>query len=311
MIWLVVVLTAVSVGLLVFGVAAGMSSGQADIVRARLEEVRSGARGHHELRERRRRRQRRERLQNLMEALGERLSDEQSKRSEGNRELLMYAGYRSANAPAIFLGTRLTLALSLVALTLFGSAFLPGPATDSALVVGFAGVLGWMLPFFYVRRKKDARQNELKRALPDALDLLVVCVEAGLGLNQALMRVSDEMDRISTELADELTLVSLQIRAGTPRGEALQNLAERTGLSEVRALVGVLVQTDRFGTSVGQALRVHSENLRDKRRQAAEEEAAKLSIKMLFPLIFFIFPAIFVVLLGPAIFEFSAIFGNI
>lgn len=309
MIWLVVILTALAVALLVVGVA-GMPSGQTEVVRARLEEIRSGTHGHRELQERRRRRQRRERLQTLMEALGERLSEEGSKRSEGTREMLLHAGYRSSNAAAIFLGTRLTLALVLATAAFFGVAFSPASGSGTALSTGFAGVLGWMLPFFYVKRRMKARQRELQRALPDALDLLVVCVEAGLGLNQALLRVSEEMDRISSDLADELTIVSLQIRAGTPRAEALKNLAERTGLADVRALVGVLVQTDRFGTSVGHALRVHSENLRDKRRQRAEEEAAKLSVKMLFPLIFFIFPAIFVVLLGPAFFRISEIFGS-
>lgn len=310
MIWIVVVLTALSVVLLVVGVA-GMPSGQSEVVRARLEELRTGVRGHRDLQERRRRRQRRERLQTLLEALGERLSDETSKRGEGMRDMLLFAGYRHPNASAIFLGSRVALAIVLAGAAFSGIAFLPASGSGGLLAVAFAGVLGWMLPFFYVKRKMKARQRELQRALPDALDLLVVCVEAGLGLNQALLRVSEEMDRISAELADELTIVSLQIRAGTPRGEALKNLAERTGLADVRSLVGVLVQTDRFGTSVGHALRVHSENLRDKRRQRAEEEAAKLSIKMLFPLICFIFPAIFVVLLGPAFFRISEVFGNL
>lgn len=310
MIWFVVVLTALSVVLLVVGVA-GMPSGQSEVVRARLEELRTGERGHRQLQERRRRRQRRERLQTLLEALGERLSDETSKRGEGMRETLLYAGYRHPNASAIFLGARVALAALLAGIAFFGIAFLPISGSRSLMGTAFAGVLGWMVPYFWVKRKMKARQRELQRALPDALDLLVVCVEAGLGLNQALLRVSEEMDRISSELADELTIVSLQIRAGTPRGEALKNFAERTGLADVRSLVGVLVQTDRFGTSVGNALRVHSENLRDKRRQRAEEEAAKLSIKMLFPLIFFIFPAIFVVLLGPSFFRISEIFGNL
>lgn len=310
MIWFIVVFTALSVVLLVVGIA-GMPSGQTEVVRARLEELRTGVRGHRQLQERRRRRQRRERLQTLLEALGERLSDESGRRSEGTKEMLLYAGYRSPNASAVFVGTRIMLAALLAGIAFFGVAFLPVSASRSALGTGFAGVLGWMVPYFYVKRRMKHRQRELQRALPDALDLLVVCVEAGLGLNQALMRVSEEMDRISSDLADELTIVTLQIRAGTPRGEALKNFAERTGLPDVRSLVGVLVQTDRFGTSVGNALRVHSENLRDKRRQRAEEEAAKLSIKMLFPLIFFIFPAIFVVLLGPSFFRITEIFGNL
>ena len=138
---------------------------------------------------------------------------------------------------------------------------------------------------------------------------MVVCVEAGLGLNQALVRVGEEMDRISSSMSEELTLVSLEIRAGTPRPEALRNLARRTGVADVQALVGMLIQTDRFGTSVARALRTQSEALRTKRRQRAEEAAAKTTIKMLFPLALCIFPAMFVVILGPAPFHLAEVFG--
>ena len=129
---------------------------------------------------------------------------------------------------------------------------------------------------------------------------MVVCVEAGLGLNQAIVRISEEIRHLSPELSNELAMVNLEIRAGTPRDEALRNLGERTGVDDLRSLATLLVQTDRFGTSVAQALNIQSETLRQKRRQRAEEQAAKLSIKMLFPLTFFIFPALFVVVLGPA-----------
>jgi tight adherence protein C len=131
----------------------------------------------------------------------------------------------------------------------------------------------------------------------------VVSVEAGLGLNQALVRVSEEIYRISPVLSEQLALVNLEIRAGTSREEALRNLAERTGLQDISSLVGMLIQTDRFGTSVAQALRVHSETMRTKRRQRAEEAAAKTTIKMVFPLVFCIFPALFVVILGPALIQ--------
>ena len=143
----------------------------------------------------------------------------------------------------------------------------------------------------------------MQKALPDALDMLVVSVEAGLGLNQALMRVSEEIDRVSPVLSEQLALVNLEIRAGTAREEALRNLGERTGLQDINSLVGMLIQTERFGTSVAQALRVHSETMRTKRRQRAEEAAAKTTIKMIFPLVFCIFPALFVVILGPALIE--------
>lgn len=302
MIWAVAALAAVAVGLGVFA-AASMSGGQGQVVRERLSELRQGVRGHRQLQERRRRQERRERIQTLLEALGERVTDESGKRKSEASEFLLHAGYTSSNAAAIYIGSRLVLAAGLAAVVFFGGAFLPFEATQQMLYGATAALLGWMLPFFYVKRKRDARQREIQRALPDALDLLVVCVEAGLGLNQAVLRVSEEMDRISPELGDELTIVSLQIRAGTPRPEALRNLADRTGLNDVQSLVGVLVQTDRFGTSVANALRVHSENLRDKRRQRAEEQAAKTSIKMMFPLVFFIFPAIFVVILGPGLLQ--------
>jgi tight adherence protein C len=154
-----------------------------------------------------------------------------------------------------------------------------------------------------VSRRVKKRQKEMQRALPDALDLLVVSVEAGLGLNAALLRVSDEIDRMSPVLSEQLALVNLEIRAGTSREDALRNLADRTGLQDISSLVGMLIQTDRFGTSVAQALRVHADTMRTKRRQRAEEAAAKTTIKLVFPLVFCIFPAMFVVILGPALIE--------
>ncbi len=140
----------------------------------------------------------------------------------------------------------------------------------------------------------------MQKALPDALDLLVVCVEAGLGLNHSLRRVAHEIGAVSPALAQELTTVNLEIRAGAPRLEAIKNLGERTGLDDLRALAAMLVQTERFGTSIAQALRVHADSLRVKRQFQAEERAQKASVKLIFPLVLFIFPGIFVVLVGPA-----------
>jgi tight adherence protein C len=157
-----------------------------------------------------------------------------------------------------------------------------------------------MLPSGVLRRKIRLRQKEIQKALPDALDMLVICVEAGLGLNQALARVSDEVETMSSVLAEELQIVNLEMRAGTAREDALRNLGERTDVPDLRSLATMLIQTDRFGTSIAQALRVHSDTLRTKRRQRAEEAAAKTTIKLVPPLVFFIFPAIFVVVLGPA-----------
>jgi len=144
---------------------------------------------------------------------------------------------------------------------------------------------------------------EIQAALADALDLLVACVEAGMGLNQALVRVAEEVRNVSESLAEELAMVNLEIRAGTPRDQALRNLAERTGSDDVEALVSMLIQTERFGTSVGRALRVQASTLRQKRRQRAEEAAAKTTIKLVFPLVLFVFPALFVVILGPAVIQ--------
>ena len=146
-----------------------------------------------------------------------------------------------------------------------------------------------------------ARQHRLRLSLPDALDLLVICVEAGLGLDQSLMRVAEELRIAHPELSDEIALVNLEMRVGKTRLDALRELARRTGLEDVKALVAMLIQTERFGTSVAQSLRVHSDDLRIKRRQRAEEMSAKTTVKMVPPLVFFIFPALMVVILGPAV----------
>ncbi len=309
MIYLVALLTATSVGLLVLAVTS-VPSAQTRTLKRRLEELRAGEASYHELQERRRRQAKRERLETVLEAVGERMGHEGVRR-EGMRSLLRYAGYRRPNALFVFLAARLILAAGFGAGAFFAAAVFPMTALQRLLLVAFGVLMGWMLPLLYVSRKKKARQRELQKAVPDALDLMVVCVEAGLGLNQALQRVAQEMDRVSPTMGDELMLVTLEIRAGTPRDEALRNLAGRTGLDDIQSLTSMLIQTDRFGTSIAQALRVHAESLRDKRRQLAEEAAAKTSIKMLFPLVFFVFPAIFIVLLGPSVFRFRDLFGGL
>jgi len=309
MLWAVVFLIAISVSLLVVGIA-NLSPVRGRVVKTRLEQIQTGG-PTRELRDRRRRQRRREQLQTLLEALGERITGERTREMKKTEELLVHAGFRHPNAMPIFFAIRLLLAAGLGAATLLLATTRGLQTTQIALFTAVGGLSGWLLPIFFMRVRRDRRQKELQRGLPDALDLLVVCVEAGLGLNQALVRVSEEVDRISKDLSEELMIVTLQIRAGTPRPDALRNLAERTGLEDVRSLVGMLIQTDRFGTSVGKSLRIHAETLRDKRRQRAEEAAAKLSIKMLFPLVFLIFPAIFVVLLGPAVFQLMEVFGGL
>ncbi len=170
------------------------------------------------------------------------------------------------------------------------------------LLVGVPG-LGFFLPRFILKRMIKDRQNRIRLGLPDALDLTVICVEAGLALDQALMRVGQDLHHAHPDLSDEFHLVNLEMRAGKPRVEALRNLVDRTGVDDIRSLVGTLIQTDRFGTSVAQALRVHSDSLRTERRQRAEEQAAKTTIKMVPPLVVFVLPSIIFVTIGPAIIE--------
>jgi tight adherence protein C len=217
------------------------------------------------------------------------------------RQQLIHAGYREPSAVAIFWGARLALTVGLGALGFLVVQAATGDGIRALLAGGWGAGLGWVGPSVRVRSRARARQKDIQRALADALDLMVVCVEAGLALNQALVRVADEIRHVSQVTSDELTLVNLEIRAGVPRDEALRNLGDRTGVADLQSLVAMLIQTDRFGTSVAQALRVHSDTMRTKRRQRAEEAAAKTTIKLVFPLAFCIFPALFVVILGPAL----------
>ena len=215
------------------------------------------------------------------------------------QERLTHAGYRSGEALTVFFGIRLGLAIALFVLGT--SPFIP----KSGLVVGLAGAaFGYLLPSMGLARKAKARQHRIRLSLPDALDLLVVSVEAGLGLDQAIQRVGEELAFAHPELSSELRLINLELRAGKGRAEALRNLADRTGVDDLSSLAAMLIQTDKFGTSVARSLRVHSETLRTKRRQRAEEAAAKTGVKMVFPLVFCIFPAIWVVTIGPAAIKF-------
>ncbi|MBI4264012.1 MAG: type II secretion system F family protein [Acidobacteria bacterium] len=212
------------------------------------------------------------------------------------QQRLVHAGYRRHEAVAVFFGIRVGCGLLLF--TLLSTPALVRPNVPAALG---AAALGYLLPNILLGRMAKRRQHRIRLSLPDALDLLVVSVEAGLGLDQAIQRVGGELAFAHPELSEELRLINLELRAGKPRTEALHNLAARTGVDDLASLVAILVQTDKFGTSVAQSLRVHSDTLRTKRRQRAEEAAAKTGAKMVFPLVFCIFPAIWVVTLGPAI----------
>lgn len=214
-----------------------------------------------------------------------------------NELLMVRAGYRTSQAMMAIRGFKIIVPIALLGLVFFTGIYTWHPM----VVIGIAALAGYLLPDMWLTWRVHARQRLLRRALPDGLDLLVICVEAGLGLDQALLRVAQELSVAHPELSDELHLVNLEMRVGKTRLDAMRDLARRTGLDDINALVSMLIQTERFGTSVAQSLRVHSDDLRMKRRQRAEQAAAKTSVKMVPALVFFIFPALMVVILGPAI----------
>jgi tight adherence protein C len=214
------------------------------------------------------------------------------------RDLVM-AGYRSENAAPIFSGIRLLSALFLLAVAfIVKDRITVNPVLRIMMMVGGGGI-GYMLPGIILDKKINKRQKILRLALPDAIDLMVISVEAGLGMDQAIAYVGKELGVAHPILSQELGLMSLEARAGIRRSEALLNLADRTGETEIRKLVSVLTQTDRFGTSMANALRTHSEYMRIERRQQAEERAAKIGVKLVFPIFFFILPSMLLVTVGP------------
>jgi tight adherence protein C len=237
----------------------------------------------------------------MLKRLGEKAP--KSPKEMGSLRLrLVQAGFRREEALTIFFGIRVAFALTLFAL--FSSSILARP--NMILALGALG-LGYILPGMVLARMAKRRAHRIRLSLADMLDLLVVSVEAGLGLDQALQRVGQELAFAYPELSDELRLINLELRAGKPRSEALRNLADRTGVDDLSSLVTMLIQTDKFGTSVAQSLRVYSETLRTKRRQRAEEAAAKTGVKMVFPLVTCIFPAIWVITIGPAAIKFITV----
>ncbi len=210
---------------------------------------------------------------------------------------LTRAGYRNESAIRVFYGCKVLVPVVLCAIALVSGAakFSPFFVYASCLGLGFLG------PDFWLGRKIKQRQKKMERGLPDVLDLLIICIEAGLSLDQATSRTAEELQKAQPELCDEFGILVLEQRAGRARSEAWKNLSERTGVDSIRNLVSVLVQSEQFGTSVAKTLRVHSDTMRAKRIQQVEEMAAKTSVKLVFPLVFFIFPALFLVTLGPAV----------
>jgi tight adherence protein C len=240
----------------------------------------------------------------IRERAGEKLSYD--------RERLLQAGYHDKNSLARYYGIKIVLMLGLPLLIFFASTiFLPTISSNNLLILTIAGVMAGLIgPSFYLDNKLETRQRTIRNSFPDIVDQLVVCTEAGLGLDAGLQRVSKDAALSNEIMAYEMGLVNAELRAGVSREQALKNLVTRTGVEEIRGLASALSQSMRFGTSIGNTLRVFAEDLRDKRMQRAEEEAAKLAVKMLFPLAFCFFPGIFIVILGPASISIYEVFSH-
>ncbi len=230
------------------------------------------------------------------EGIAERISAEEVR---GSRALLNRAGYRSSGAYRVYVAICVGLPVLLLGGAVIGGRH-AGISNRGVLALAWLALAaGVLLPRIHLRARIRRRQEDIQDALPDALDLLVVCVEAGLGLNSAFIKIAEEFRLSSPFLSEEFDIVNREMVAGKPRIDALRALATRTGVEDVKALVAMLIQTERLGTSLSQSLRVHSDSLRTKRRQRAEEAAAKTTIKLVFPLVFCLFPALFIVILGP------------
>jgi tight adherence protein C len=217
------------------------------------------------------------------------------------RKTLLQAGIRSENAAPVFFGLRIVCAVGMLIAGTMLESRLPNNQSLRIALVLVSAMAGWVLPKFFLEKKVKKRREILRLSLPDALDMLVVSVEAGLGLDQAIQHVARELIASHPQLSEELTLVTLEMRAGKRRSDALRHFAERTGEDEIRKLIAILVQNDRFGTSMGESLRSHSDYLRTRRRQEAEERAAKVGVKLVFPIFFFIMPSMVIVTAGPGL----------
>ena len=227
------------------------------------------------------------------------------------QKLLMQAGFRSDNAPIFYRALQLSALFGFPTAVAAGCVLLGKPLDGSVLWILSAFVVGFFLPRYLLNRLIKSRKQRVRWGLADALDLMVISVEAGLGLNAAMLKVSSELKEVHPDISEEFELANLEIRVGRDREEALRNLAERTGVDDLHSLVAMLIQTDRFGTSVARAIRVFSDSLRTKRRQRAEQAAQKAAVKLLFPLACFLFPTLFIALMGPAVLQLIDTFGKI
>lgn len=223
---------------------------------------------------------------------------------------LMQAGYRSQNAPIIFRAIQVASLAIFPGMVALVCAITARPFNSAIMLILFGFVIGFFVPRYFLTRMIRSRQLRLRWGLADALDLMVVSIEAGLGLNAAMLRVSEELRDVHPDISMEFEIANLEIRVGRERDEALRNLAERTGVDDLRSLVAMLIQADRFGTSIARAVRVFSDSLRTKRRQRAEQAAQKAAVKLLFPLACFLFPTLFIAILGPAALTLIDVLGN-
>jgi tight adherence protein C len=221
------------------------------------------------------------------------------------RQRLISAGYRQESTVKLLYGSKVLVPILLAVVAFATGLGEMAPLLVYALALG----LGFLIPDFWLGNRIKNRQKRIRLGLPDVLDLLIICIEAGLSLDQATARAAEELRKAQPELCYELTVVVLEQRAGRPRADCWRNMADRTGVDSVRNLVSMLIQSEQLGTSIARTLRIHSDTLRTQRVQAVEEAAAKLTIKLLFPLVFFIFPSLFLVVLGPAIISMMAGFG--
>jgi tight adherence protein C len=244
------------------------------------------------------RQKQKERAQRVLEDVGK-IVPTSNKDVSRTSFLMIRAGYRKSESILAFQGAKIVFPILLLSLVYFTGFYNANPT----LILALAGLAGYLLPDYWLTSRIRARQNKIIAGMPDALDLLTVCVEAGLGLDQSIFRVSQEIQLTCPELSEELKLMNMEARFGKGRADALRDLGTRTGVDDIKTAVAMLIQTDRFGTDLAKSLRVHSETMRMKRRQRAEEKANKASVKMVPVLVFFIFPAMFVVILGPAVIQ--------
>jgi tight adherence protein C len=294
MIWILTIFTFIATAGVVVALVYAFSPGEVSIATrlARLAGIAGPVQSEPKFAERQK-----ERVRDTLANVGKILPAPSTDKATRTQLLMIRAGYRSPEALLAMRGVKLVFPIAALVGVYFSGLY----RINAFFIPVVAFALGYLLPDMWLTWRVSARQHQIRRGLPDALDLLVICVEAGLGLDQAILKVSQDMKITHPQLSEELQFVNLEMRIGKTRIDALRELARRTGLEDIKALTAMLIQTERFGTSIAQSLRVYSDDMRIKRRQRAEEMSAKTSVKMVPPLVFFIFPALMVVILGPAV----------